>query len=155
MVLKNFHLNRKYQIDWLQSSLVFKWISKNLIFKKTILSNSVDVRNPFQESNASFNGDDYDDDENFEGNDHDASKFEEDGSFIGVYSKKNSFLKTRKSAEQQNMGNPTFVWAQVVNWIHKLFIDVLYYVEKNYIFNLKEFIIRQKTLNISMVYHSR
>lgn len=73
---------------------------------------SVDVRNPFQESNVSYNGDDYDD-ESYEGNDNDTSKFEEDGSFIGEYSRRNSYLKTRKSAaelhNQQNVGNPTFV----------------------------------------------
>lgn len=69
----------------------------------------MDVANhPFQESNASFNGD-YDDEESYEGNDNDTSKFEEDGSFIGVYSKKNSYLKTRKSAELNSPNNPTFV----------------------------------------------
>lgn len=68
---------------------------------------SVNATNPFQESNASYNGDDYDD-ESLDGNENDTSKFEEDGSFIGEYSKKNTFLKTRKS-ELQNVGNPTFV----------------------------------------------
>ena len=68
----------------------------------------MDVRNPFrEESNASFNGD-YED-ESYEGNDNDTSKFEEDGSFIGQYSKKNSYLKTRKSAELHSPNNPTFV----------------------------------------------
>jgi len=89
---------------------------------------SVDVRNPFQESNTSFNADEYGDEESLEGDGDDPSKFEEDGSFIGEYST-NTYLKTKKKREkdpskfeedntfigqyskrnQPNVGNPTFV----------------------------------------------
>lgn len=51
------------------------------MFSDQIFPLSIDVRNPFQESNASLNGDNYDDDESYDGNDNDTSKFEEDGSW--------------------------------------------------------------------------